>query len=47
MNISSKFILILKETAVVILINATSLMHKSNISMNNFGNNLFGQKYQK
>ena len=32
---------------VVILINATTLMHKSNLSTNNFGNNHFGQKYQR
>ena len=33
--------------AVVILINALTLMHKANLSTNNFGNNHFGQKYQK
>ena len=32
---------------VVILINATTLMHKSTLNTNNFGNNHFGQKYQK
>ena len=32
---------------VVILINATTLMHKSTLSSNNFGNDHFGQKYQK
>ena len=32
---------------VVILINATTLMHKSALSTNNFGNNHFGQKYQQ
>ena len=32
---------------VVILINATILMHKSTLRKNNFGNNHFGQKYQK
>ena len=32
---------------VVILINATALMHKAILSTNNFGNNHFGQKYQK
>ena len=32
---------------VVILINATTLMHKSTLSTNNFGNNHFGQKYQR
>ena len=31
----------------MILINATTLMHKSNLSTNNFGNNHFGQKHQK
>ena len=34
-------------STVVILINATTLMHKSTLSTNNFGNNRFGQKYQK
>ena len=32
---------------VVILINATTFMHRSTLSTNNFGNNHFGQKYQK
>ena len=32
---------------VVTLINATTLMHKSTLSTNNFGDNHFGQKYQK
>ena len=32
---------------VVILINATTLTHWSTLSTNNFGNNYFGQKYQK
>ena len=31
----------------VILINATTLMHKSALSTNNFGNNHFAQKHQK
>ena len=31
----------------VILINATTLMHKSILNTNNFGNNHFEQKYQK
>ena len=31
----------------VILIDATTLMHKSTLSTNNFGINHFGQKYQK
>ena len=31
----------------VILINATTLMHKSTLGMNNFGHNHFGQKYQE
>ena len=39
-------ILYLKCT-VVILINSTTLMHKSTLSTNNFGNNHFGQKCQK
>ena len=29
------------------IINATTLMHKSTLSTNNFGKNHFGQKYQK
>ena len=36
-----------KWSAVVILINATTLMHQSTLSTSNFGNNHFGQKYQK
>ena len=32
------------DSTVVILINATTLMHTSNLSTNNFGNNHFGQK---
>ena len=31
----------------MILINPTTLMHKSTLSTNNFGNNRFGQKDQK
>ena len=37
--------IILDKSAVVILTNATALMHKSTLSTNNFGNNQFGQKY--
>ena len=39
----------LKSTffTVLIWINATTLMHKSNLSTNNFVNNHFRQKYQK
>ena len=37
----------LDKSTVVILINATTLLHKSILSTNNFGNNLFGQKYEK
>ena len=33
--------------AMVILINATTLMHKSTLSTKNFGNNHFRQKYQE
>ena len=36
-----------EASTVVILINATTLMHKSTLSTNNSGNNHFGQKYQK
>ena len=36
-----------QRSTVVILINATTLMHKSTLSTNNFGNNHFGQKYKK
>ena len=32
---------------VMILIDATTLLHKSTLSTNNFENNHFGQKYQK
>ena len=32
---------------VMILIDATTLMHKSTLSTNNFGNNHFGQNYHK
>ena len=35
------------QYTVVILNNATTLMHKVNLSTNNFGNNHFGQKYQE
>ena len=31
---------------VLILTNATTLMHKSTLSTNNFTNNHFGQKYE-
>ena len=47
---SRKFYNALSKTddyAVVILINATTLMHKWILNTNNFGNNHFGQKYQK
>ena len=47
---SSRFVhnsLLCLHSTVVILINATTLMHKSTLSTNNFGNNHFGQKYQK
>ena len=37
--------IILDKSTVVILINATTLMHKSTLSTNDFGNNHFGQKY--
>ena len=37
----------LTTCTVVILINATTLMHKSTLSTDNFGKNHFGQKYQK
>ena len=36
--------IILDKSIVVILIKATTLMHKSTLSTNNFGNNHFGQK---
>ena len=35
--------IILDKSTVVILINATILMHKSTLSTNDFGNNHFGQ----
>ena len=35
----------LDKSTVVSLINATTLMHRSTVSMNDFGNNHFGQKY--
>ena len=35
------------NNTVVILINATTLMHKSTFNTNNFGNNHFGQEYQE
>ena len=34
------------KSTVMILINATTLKHKSTLSTNNFGDNHFGQKYQ-
>ena len=37
--------IILDKSTVVILIIATTLMHKSTLSTNDFGNNHFGQKY--
>ena len=36
--------IILDKSTVVILINATLLMHKSTLSRNDFGHNQFGQK---
>ena len=38
-------IIILDKSRVVILINATVLMHKSTLSAKDFVNNLFGQKH--
>ena len=35
------------SSTVVILNNATALMHKSTLNTNNFGNIHFGQKFQK
>ena len=35
------------QNTVVISINAITSMHKSTLNTNNFGNNLFGQKYQE
>ena len=37
--------IILAKSTEVILINGITLMHKSTLSTNNFGNNHFGQKY--
>ena len=37
--------IILDKSTVVILINATFLMHKSTLGKNDSGNNHFGQKY--
>ena len=37
--------IILDKSTVLILINATTLMHKSTLSTNDFGINHFGQKY--
>ena len=37
--------IVLDKSTVVILINATFLMHKSTLSTNDFGINHFGQKY--
>ena len=37
--------IILDKSTVVILINATFLMHKSTLSTNDSGNNYFGEKY--
>ena len=37
--------IILDKSTVVILINATFLMHKSTLSTNDFGNNHSGQNY--
>ena len=37
--------IILDKSTAVSLINATTLMHKSTLSTNDFGNNRFGQKY--
>ena len=35
------------DFTVVILINATTLMHKSTVNTNNFGINILDKKYQK
>ena len=43
----SVFIFLPAPYTVVTLINATTLMHKSILGANNFGNDRFGQKYQK
>ena len=37
--------IILDKSTVVILINGTTLLHKSTLSTNKFGTNHFGQKY--
>ena len=37
--------IILDKSTVVILINATTLMHKSTLSTNDFGNNDFGNNH--
>ena len=37
--------IILDKSTVVILINATFLMHKSTLGTSNFGNNHLGQKH--
>ena len=37
--------IILDKSTAVILFNATTLMHKSTLSTNDFVNNHFGQKY--
>ena len=37
--------IILDKSTVVILVNATFLMHKSTLGLNDSGNNLFGQNY--
>ena len=37
--------IILNKRPVMILINATFLMHRSTLSTNDFENNHFGQKY--
>ena len=37
--------IILDKSTVVILVNATFLMHKSTLGTNDFENNHFGQKY--
>ena len=37
--------IMLDKGTVVILINATTLMHNSTLSTNDFRNNRFGQKY--
>ena len=37
--------IILDKSTVVILVNATTLMHMSILSTNDLGNNHFGQKY--